>query len=116
MSKSYRNSPVIDARCEFQFDTPDTNWDLTIPTLLHAKLQGSFPHWRLVEPREHSSREAAAAPLMELLHTDEKITVRVGKHFLSITHKKPYSSWEHFLSLVDTAFKAYREVANPNTI
>jgi uncharacterized protein (TIGR04255 family) len=36
MTKRYNNPPIIEALCEFQFDT-DVSWDLTLIGLIYDK-------------------------------------------------------------------------------
>ena len=42
MSRRYKNSPIIEAICEFQFEE-NSEWDLTIPGLVYDRVQNEFP-------------------------------------------------------------------------
>lgn len=45
MGRRYRNSPLIEAGCEFRF-APGEPWDLAIPGLLYEKFREKFPKRR----------------------------------------------------------------------
>lgn len=42
MGRKYRNPPLIEALCEFQF-VPTQPWDLTIPGFFYEKVKNDFP-------------------------------------------------------------------------
>ena len=42
MSRRYKNSPIIEAICEFQFEE-NSEWDLTVPGLVYDRVQNEFP-------------------------------------------------------------------------
>ncbi len=42
MSRKYKNPPVVEALCEFQFIS-DKSWDLTLPGLIYERVKSEFP-------------------------------------------------------------------------
>ncbi len=122
MGKLYKNPPISEAVCEFLFGQ-DSSWDLTIPGLVYEKVRSTFPK------RSQAARvtmgfsvnqgefgqQIGTVPITRFSTEDEKLFIQIGTHLLSINHLKPYSSWQTFLPLIRDGYKAYREVADPNT-
>lgn len=123
MSGQYKNPPLSEVVCEFQFGQ-DSPWDLTIPGLVYEKVRETFPTRKQVARvmmgfsanEGEIAQQIGAPPVMRFSSEDEKLVMQVGLHLLSINHLKPYSSWEHFFPLILESFHTYREVANPRSI
>ena len=120
MGRKYKNSPIIEALCEFRFEA-GTPWDLTIPGLLYERIRQTFPGKR---PAKHFEVTLAPTPgqvkhqlvatdRMQFLREDEKALLQVDRDLLVVNHLKPYPTWTEFLPLIRQAFKAYGDVANP---
>ncbi|PWH17307.1 MAG: hypothetical protein DDG58_08195 [Ardenticatenia bacterium] len=79
VSRKYRNPPVIEALCEFQFD-PTSSWDLTVPGLVYEQLRDTFPQKRMTKVfRTHVTgspvgveQTVTAGELMHFLREDER--------------------------------------------
>lgn len=123
MSRKYKNPPLIEAVCEFQFD-PESEWDIAVPGLVYAELKETFPIREQVTNEIEvtmtaSSEEGiqpqifAVADRIRFLREDKKALVQVGPHLLSINHLKPYPTWEEYLPLIQMAYGVYRDVAQP---
>jgi uncharacterized protein (TIGR04255 family) len=120
MSKKYKNSPIIEAICEFQFEE-NSAWDLTVPGLVYGRVQNEFPIRRQaarVTMGIHSNvgnitPQFGAVHLMQFLRRDEKALMQIGSHILSINLLNPYPSWTEFLPLIQTGFNEYCNVAKP---
>ncbi len=125
MERKYRQAPIIEALCEFQFD-PTSPWDLTIPGLVYESVRDEFPQRRqtsvlsvgVAQVAENRPPQAQflAADRMQFLREDSTALVQVGPHYLSVNHFKPYSSWDRLLPMILKAFGAYRQEAEPRGI
>lgn len=119
MGRKYRNSPIIEAVCEFQFGQ-DSPWDLAILGLVYEKLRRTFPIRRSAKMLSVGISEVKGefrtTDRMHFLRKDEKALVQVGQHLVSINQLKPYTSWQKFLPLIKKGVEAYREVAAPESI
>lgn len=123
MGRRYKNSPIVEALCEFRFE-PDSPWDLAIPGLVYEKVRDIFPKRR--QARQVAVGTSAGPEIgepqvqimnrMQLLRDDEKAFVQVGPHLLAVNHLKPYSSWQEFVTLIKRGFSAYCDVAAPKSI
>lgn len=115
MSKKYKNPPIVEALCEFQFEpNPDSAWDLVVPGLIYDDLQDSFPKrepGRLFAVGTRAQFQFNEA--VRFLSEDEKTVVLLGENVLSVNRLKPYSSWEEFLPLIKKGFAAYIDVVKP---
>ena len=123
MRKIYKNPPISEVVCEFQFG-PDSPWDFTIPGLVYEKVRATFPKRSQVArvtmgisaDQGTIGQQIGTLPVMRFSSEDEKVLIQVGPHLLSVHHLKPYSSWERFLPFIEESFKAYCEVATPKSI
>jgi len=121
MTKRYKNPPLIEAICEFQFDS-DIPWDLTLIGLIYDKLKEDFPkklqlqlNLAIAASTEASQQTGnlPMLPLMRFLDKDEKRLVQIGQNLLTINHLKPYDSWKDFLPVIANVFKIYLETIEP---
>ena len=123
MSKQYKNSPITEAVCEFQFGR-DSAWDLTMPGLVFTKLKKTFPTRRQLQQVAFAIpiRDKVPAGILkpadqvQFLRTDEKALVQLAPWTLSIHMLRPYSSWENFVPLIELALGAYRKGAAPKSL
>ena len=123
MDRRYKNPPIVEALCEFQFE-PDSPWDLVMPGLVYEKVRDTFPKRRqarvldlgILAGPEALEQQVRSTDRMQFLREDEKALVQVGPHFLAVNHLEPYPSWEEFLPLIKRGLKAYRDVADPKGI
>ncbi len=126
MSRKYKNPPIVEAVCEFQFD-PESEWDIAIPGLLYEKLRTQFPHRQQVtqgiDVALATTPEGGVTPQVQatsgrirFYRDDRQALVQVGPHLLTINHLQPYPTWEGYLPLILQAYSYYLEVAQPNSI
>ncbi len=123
MSKHYKNPPLSEVVCEFQFGQ-DSSWDFAIPGLVYEKVREKFPVRNQVARvtmgistnEGEIGPQIGATPIMRFSNENENLIMQVGLHLLSINHLKPYSSWEQFFPQILYGFNTYREVANPRSI
>jgi uncharacterized protein (TIGR04255 family) len=121
--RRYKNAPIVEAVCEFRFDSTGT-WDQTIPGLIFSRLDKPFPKRRTVSVLESTIQGTPQGvqnllrqeERVQFLRDDERAFVQVGQHLLAINHLQPYPTWHEYLPLIQTALSAYREVASPKGI
>lgn len=126
MSRKYTNPPLVEAVCEFQFNS-DSEWDITVPGLVYDKLKGDFPIRETLAHTVDVTIQAgaeegiqqhlqAASERIRFWREDKQALVQVGPHLLAINHLRPYPTWEGYLPLIEMAYGAYVEVAQPKGI
>ena len=133
--RRYNNPPIEEAVCEFRF-RPNEEWDLTIPGRLQSKIVDDYtgrPEEQRViglaiptasdQPAGLGIHEGLAK--VHLVTEDGKRKIGVGRNVLSIHMLRPYQQhsgtsgsggWEEFQPRIKTAFEAYWEVAQPNSV
>jgi len=121
MGRKYKNPPVVEVLCEFEFIS-EQPWDLTLPGLIYEKIKDEFPdkqqqpgisvQFRKTERGiEH---KVEPAPLRIQFHRkDKSALIQIGPNLLVINQLKPYSTWEEFKAMILKNFQIYKEVANP---
>jgi uncharacterized protein (TIGR04255 family) len=122
MGRKYRNPPLVEALCEFQFE-PSQPWDLTIPGLFYERVCEGFPEKRQQEmvEMELRAREArleqrvrAGIARVQFLRRDGTALVQVGPDLLAVNHLKPYPTWAQFRPMILKHLEIYRDLAKPN--
>jgi uncharacterized protein (TIGR04255 family) len=121
MPKRYRNPPIIEVLCEFQFDE-GAPWDLTLIGLIYDKLKDSFPNKQQLQldlaiatatQTIQQIGNVPMIPLVRFLDSDEKKLIQIGQNLLTVNHIKPYESWENFSPFIKKGLDTYYEIANP---
>ena len=124
MYRLYGNPPLREAVCEFRF-TPGSSWDLAIPGLFYAALEYEYPRRLSVQPNFRATlavgMEGAQQEIQSVQTSDELRfwrdsddgVIRLRPNILSVSHYKPYPSWQGFRPIIMQVLEAYREVANP---
>ncbi|HID61454.1 MAG TPA: TIGR04255 family protein [Anaerolineae bacterium] len=123
MGRKYKNPPIVEALCEFQFES-NSPWDLVMPGLIYEKVQDTFPRRRQAKQLtvdisaspEGIEQQVRTTDRMQFLREDEKVLIQVGPHFMAVNHLKPYPSWQEFLPLIKRGLRAYCDVASPRSI
>src|SRR5262249_1087484 len=120
MSRHYKNSPIIEALCEFQFE-PDSSWDIAIPGIMSERLKDTFPVRRQNKQAAfniviNSEPLITTTDRMVLFRKDEKAFLQLAPNLLAINHLKPYPSWDAFLPLIELGFRSYLDIAAPKGI
>ena len=121
MARKYERPPIVEAICEFKFD-PESRWDLTIPGLLYENLKYEFPNkgsnlimgFNIAASPEEIKQNVEKIELAQFKHQNKPLLVQVGQHILTINHLAPYSNWENFIVVIEKAYNAYKQVANPS--
>lgn len=122
MSSKYRNPPIVEALCGYQF-IPGQPWDFTIPALFYERVKDQFPEKKaqiqVGFPLEHKAQEAETelsvqiSHRMQFLRADKKALVQIGPDLLVINHLKPYPTWDKFRELILKNLQIYQEIAKP---
>jgi uncharacterized protein (TIGR04255 family) len=119
----YKNPPIHEAVCEFQFSDPE-NWTLAHSGLFLERVKKRYSG----KPSEQRVFRIAMPPSRNAVQSFAEITkvqlrsergnelVAVGPGILSIHSLKPYSGWEKFRDQIAEAFKEYRAIGSPGGI
>ncbi|MCK4421690.1 TIGR04255 family protein [candidate division WOR-3 bacterium] len=121
MNKKYRNPPIEEVVCEFNF-IPSSPWDLTIPGLIYEKVRGKFPQRNeqtgigiQLERTEKgfSPKVCPAPPRIRFYRKDKTALLQIAPNLLAINQLKPYQSWQKLKPIINEVFQIYKDVANP---
>jgi len=121
MGKKYKNPPVVETLCEFNF-IPNQPWDLTIPGLIYEKLKDEFPdrkqqigidvEFKATEKGlEH--KVEPALPRVQFYKKDKTALIQVAPDLLAVNQLKPYPTWNKFKPMILEGFRVYKEIVNP---
>lgn len=120
MSRVYKNPPVIEALCEFQF-APGQPWDWTVPGLVYAKIKKTFPDKQeqkavdvMMEPNQPPRLRESTR--LQFFRHNKQALVQIGPDLLVINHLRPYPTWDVFREMIYQQFDIYRQVAKPDAI
>ncbi|MCL6442740.1 MAG: TIGR04255 family protein [Alicyclobacillus sp.] len=122
MGRKYSNPPIAQVVCEFRF-VPQTEWDMTIPGLVYAELKNTFKTKRQIHAIETGTtssgntiqQQFGIVERTQFLTEDEIVSIQVSPNYLSVTHLKPYRTWDEFSPFIQQALKAYVDVVNPSS-
>ncbi len=117
MGKRYKNSPILEAICEFRFPS-EVPWDLTTPGSFYDKIKNTFPikeqhTTQSVEISESQSgiqHQLKIDQRMFFYTNDKKTFVQIGNQVLGINCLKPYPSWDKFKPFIESPYKALKEL------
>lgn len=118
MGRVYRNPPMVEALCEFQFDR-DTPWDVTVFGNYYNRISTDFPEKRELSQVEFAVQQnetALAGEMrqggvrMQFLRSDRTALVQLAPHRLIVNQLPPYPSWEKFKELILARLSDYRAV------
>jgi len=121
MAKKYKNPPIIEALCEFQF-VPTHPWDLTIPGLMYEKVKNEFPDKQQkigvgvqFVPTEKGleHKMGHSPPRIQFHRKDKTALIQVAPDLLAVNQLKPYPTWSKFKPMILQNLHMYKEVANP---
>jgi uncharacterized protein (TIGR04255 family) len=123
MGRLYKNPPLIEALCEFQFESGQP-WDWTIPGLVYDKVKKEYPkkkHQKIIEMEVRAENEISQTvkggiARMQFLREDETALVQVGPNLMVVNHLKPYPTWGKFQEMIKNGLAVYRDVANPKAM
>jgi uncharacterized protein (TIGR04255 family) len=130
MSIQYKNPPIREVVCEFRFQE-GSPWDLSVPGLIYSKMSDEFPR-KLISQTPEISTTIVGAPegraqqtlrqlSVGLIHDslrfwrseDDFGFISVATNRISVSHSRPYPSWEVLLPIIMRTFNAYKDTAQP---
>jgi uncharacterized protein (TIGR04255 family) len=118
MNRILRKDPIVEAVCEFRFDSPD--WDWTVPGLLWNQLKDTFPlkqQFDAVAPDAPEEAEETLGVLrLNFWRQDKTALVRIEPNKLSIVQLKPYAGWPKFKAEIERVLNQYNEVVSSGSI
>lgn len=120
MFEPLANPPLVEAICEFRFDTSE-QWDWTVPGRLYDRISDEFPHREQVQGIGFSLQigegVGQALPALQggldkvlMSREDGSALVQVGPHLLAINHRLPYPTWKGFIELIERMLKEYLDI------
>jgi uncharacterized protein (TIGR04255 family) len=105
--------PLVEVIAEFHF--PAETWREDVPDRLYRVLMDRFPVRKKREMTTHQlsirSSSLQTFDLHQFFSSDGVRLVQVHKGLLTVNHLQPYSDWDVFCPLVQTALTAFLEVA-----
>ena len=121
MTKKYKNSPLVEVLCEFQF-IPKEQWDATMPGVFYQKIKRDFPVKKerkpliMLDETTNEKQKGKFISLTQFYNKKEDSLIQVGKNMLTINCLKPYPHWEKFKPLINDNLSIFRKTNNPNSI
>ncbi len=121
MEEKYKNPPLVEALCEFQFIS-NQPWDMTVPGLVYEKIRDEFPDKQeqigigfQLRPTEKGIEHKIepTLPKIQFFKKDKSAVVQIAQDLLVVNCLKPYPSWQGFKPLIIKNLNIYREVVNP---
>jgi uncharacterized protein (TIGR04255 family) len=122
MGIKLKNSPILEAVCEFRFK--DSTDDLTIYGSIHNELKGIYPNKKKTTLKEiklaSKDGKTVAMPneieLQQFINSDNTSLIQVGKNILTVNKLKPYSTWNEFGQMIKTAYDNYIKITGLSTL
>lgn len=119
----YRQSPIIEALCEFGFTT-SSEWNEGQVKRLQKAFKADFPVRRdfttVAAQASIGEKEIQKGLLhggrVQLVSKDEHSMVQLAPHTLTFNHLKPYAGWEAFKQSIFKAFDTYNKIEKPKSI
>lgn len=126
---NYKNPPVQEAVCEFQFVPPKGNpeWDLTLPGKL--QLDPSLSEYSGASRQQHvqavvagSQKGEATLSLQTSLFRihiptkDDKALLSLGHNILGVVVLKPYEGWGRFQPRIVAALEVFSKMSGLTTV
>lgn len=124
MRKKYKNPPIEEAVVEFRFAL-ESESDLTIPGKLHEhpNIKRQYPGrprtQKLLEPVIPAGSDQPVVRegvRVQLVNDNGNRLISLGLNVLSVNVLRPYDGWDQFQPRVETALRAYTDVAQPTGI
>ena len=126
MSEIYKNPPLIEALCEFQFED-DENWDWTIPGIFYEEIKIVFTIKRqenLLSINFESKGETIVTHTdsenkvskMIFSRQDNSALIQIAPNSFTINNLIPYQGWSVFKKLIIEYLGIYIKIAKPKRI
>jgi uncharacterized protein (TIGR04255 family) len=123
VARKYRNPPLIEAVCEFRFDSTSP-WDLTIPGLVFERLKDNFPNkapkklmgLNIQAAEGQLTHNIETTDIVQLLHKDKPMLVQIGPGLLTVNHLQPYEGWKVFRPSIEKGLDAYTRASSASSL
>ncbi len=119
MGMIYRNPPLVEALCEFNFDE-SIPWDVTVVGHFYDRVRDEFPEKRQM-PQVAMSLQRHEGGVrgefrdsgvrVQFLRPDRMAMVQLASHLLVVNQLPPYRSWQSFKTFIANQLSNYLEVA-----
>jgi len=112
MCVKYKNSPIVEAFCGFQFDfnEEDLRFDLVKFNSLYETVKNDFPYHEKINI--HQDESICIDGIRFSTNDKKNIILKVSPILLSINMLQPYSEWDDFFLLIKNIFQKYHQVFN----
>ncbi len=116
MGKKYKDPPLVEALCEFQFIS-EPSWDLTVPGLIYERVKENFPdkHQQIgismqFRPTEEGVEQKVEPnpPRIQFYKSDKTALIQVAQDLFVINQLKPYPTWGNFKPMIINGFNVLR--------
>lgn len=109
----YRDSPIVEAVCEFWF-SPDTPWEQDLPERFYGSVKNQLP---IRESKKKQALQIKTNPtgieehsletidIQIFLAEDRRMLVQFSPRRLSINCIRPYPSWDGFRAVIRQAYE-----------
>lgn len=116
MGIKYKNSPIVEAVCEFIFEKVPT-WDITTPGIIYNEVKTVFPNKEThavqrvnITTKEPSPKtQIMQFDLARFLSEDKKTLMQLGNDTLTVSRLKPYTTWSDYKYYIDYAFNTLNQ-------
>ena len=102
MSRKYKNPPLEEVLCFFEF-IPGREWSDSIIDEFYERIKGEFP----------KRQEKKNNGFTQFFNENENALVQLKPDILSVNHIKPYRTWEKFRPMVLNNFDNFRDFFQP---
>jgi len=118
MGTHYKNPPIMEVLCGFQFKQEEVSFDLLKFNSIYEKIKNDFPEHEHIHlhPIDDEGEVECINGMQFSAANDKKINIRVAPNVLMINISKPYSTWKEFFSLIQDTLKKYHDVFNVKEI
>ena len=124
MPAKYKNVPIVEALCEVHFIS---GWDMTTPGIFYEQIKNRFPQRKQTLGLEWNIEVQKGGQLKQVVRPQAKIQflpegkekpvlIQLAPDILTVSHLKPYESWEAFKETINFIYKAYIKIASPQGI
>jgi len=105
MSRKYKNPPLEEVLCYFEF-VPSKDWDESLIDEFYEKIKGEFP---IRKKTTEDNKD-----FTQFWKQNEKGMIQIGENFLAYNQLMPYPNWDVFKSRPLEFFPIYKDLIQPN--
>lgn len=114
MPLRYEKPPLVEALCEFRFESPSAQpWDGAVPGLMYATLGARYPERRESVTLDLAQPGGIPRARAQFFSTDKTRLVQFGPDMLVVNALKPHLGWAGLRDEACRVLAEYREVARP---